>query len=437
MLQRVNNGTGSPTDVTINGGQTSTTKYYSAGGKTVAIHKDGVLSYLLPDTLGSVSVTLYADGSTESVQLYAPYGATRYSDGSTSTAYSFTGQRADAQTGLMDYGARYYDPVSGRFISADGVGNNATGDDPFAYAADNPETMTDPTGNASVDQNGDTSRNNPNGSVTYTNASTGKSTTTPRGGSNSSSSSSSSSGPGYCNSYACYDGNGNFLFYKNGGGGGSPSGSSGSGGSTSSSPSTSSSHTGNTSSSHTGHTSYSPQKIKSIKAGMKQGDKTWQGIAGLITDSLSIVQDGADVASDIFTKDWGALGADILSGLVHIGQIIKDFVVLTGGVVPQWVLTTLAVFQTVASIWNTLKSVVENVLFFVGGGLTEALNNMAQTGVKAVIGLIKGNALSVVTSVAGLASTSIDWSQVSDAQIDNETPAQITQWCQVHNASYC
>lgn len=170
---------------------------------------------------------------------------------------------------------------------------------------------------------------------------------------------------------------------------------------------------------------------------MKQGDKTWQGIAGLITDSLSIVQDGADVASDIFTKDWGALGADILSGLVHIGQIIKDFVVLTGGVVPQWVLTTLAVFQTVASIWNTLKSVVENVLFFVGGGLTEALNNMAQTGVKAVIGLIKGNALSVVTSVAGLASTSIDWSQVSDAQIDNETPAQITQWCQVHNASYC
>ena len=172
VLQRISNGTGSPTDtisfdgytdVTINGGQTSTTKYYSAGGKTVAIRKDGVLSYLLPDTLGSVSVTLYADGSTESVQLYAPYDATRYSDGSTPTVYGFTGQRADAQTGLMDYGARYYDPVSGRFISADGVENNATGDDPFAYVADNPETMTDPSGNVHIDPQGDTSWTIPGG----------------------------------------------------------------------------------------------------------------------------------------------------------------------------------------------------------------------------------------------------------------------------------
>jgi hypothetical protein len=55
----------------------------------------------VPDLLGSVSLTLNADGSTEAVQLYDPYGATRYSDGTTPTAYGFTGQRFDSMTGLM------------------------------------------------------------------------------------------------------------------------------------------------------------------------------------------------------------------------------------------------------------------------------------------------------------------------------------------------
>jgi RHS repeat-associated protein len=130
VLQRVSNGSGSPTDtitfddvtdVTINGSQTSTTKYYTVNGQRVAMRQDGVLSYLVPDLLGSVSLTLYGDGSTEAMQLYAPYGATRYSDGTTPTAYGFTGQRFDSTTGLMYYGTRYYDPVSGRFTSADSL----------------------------------------------------------------------------------------------------------------------------------------------------------------------------------------------------------------------------------------------------------------------------------------------------------------------------
>ena len=218
MLQRVSNGTGSPTDtisfngytdVTINGSQTSTTKYYIAGGQTIAMGKDGVFSYLLPDTLGSVSLTLYADGSTKSVQVYAPYGLTRYSDGTTPTVYGFTGQRADAQTGLMYYRARYYDPVSGRFISADDKENNAAGDDPYAYVGDNPETMTDPTGNAMVDQEGDTAWPTSDGGSAYTSASTGKTTVIYY------------NPDAYCNSYACYDSNGNVSFYKNNGGGSS------------------------------------------------------------------------------------------------------------------------------------------------------------------------------------------------------------------------
>jgi hypothetical protein len=44
------------------------------------------------------------------------------------------------------YNARYYDPVVGRFVSADTVQDNRKGFDPYAYVRGNPLTLTDPTG---------------------------------------------------------------------------------------------------------------------------------------------------------------------------------------------------------------------------------------------------------------------------------------------------
>ena len=45
----------------------------------------------------------------------------RYQWGSLPTTYNFTGQRLDGDTGLLYYGARYYDPLLGRFLSADSI----------------------------------------------------------------------------------------------------------------------------------------------------------------------------------------------------------------------------------------------------------------------------------------------------------------------------
>jgi len=70
----------------------------------------------------------------------------RYSQGTMPTTYNFTGQRLDSQTGLLYYGFRYYDPVSGRFVRADTTQTNAGGMDPYAYVGNNPEGRTDPTG---------------------------------------------------------------------------------------------------------------------------------------------------------------------------------------------------------------------------------------------------------------------------------------------------
>ncbi len=79
-------------------------------------------------------------------QLYGSYGEKRYSAGTVDTAKGFTGQYSDDLTGLDYYMARYYDPVIGRFLSADTVQDNWEGMDPYAYVSGNPETETDPTG---------------------------------------------------------------------------------------------------------------------------------------------------------------------------------------------------------------------------------------------------------------------------------------------------
>jgi RHS repeat-associated protein len=62
------------------------------------------------------------------------------------TDYDFTGQRLDRETGLLSYGARSYDPLSGRFTQADLRQNNVVGMDPYEYVGQNPQTETDPTG---------------------------------------------------------------------------------------------------------------------------------------------------------------------------------------------------------------------------------------------------------------------------------------------------
>ncbi len=49
-------------------------------------------------------------------------------------------------TGLDYFNARYYDPLTGQFLSADVVQGNAQGTSPYAYVGGNPESRTDPTG---------------------------------------------------------------------------------------------------------------------------------------------------------------------------------------------------------------------------------------------------------------------------------------------------
>jgi RHS repeat-associated protein len=95
--------------------------------------------------LGSATVALDASGNAQAVTLYAPYGTTRYSSGTMPGSDGYTGQHADAATGLDDDGARSYDPAAGQFTSADTL---LAGLNRYGYVGGDPENATDPTGHA-------------------------------------------------------------------------------------------------------------------------------------------------------------------------------------------------------------------------------------------------------------------------------------------------
>lgn len=104
---------------------------------------------LLADHLGSTAAStggLVSGGSLMSRQKYYAYGQGR-PGGTSPTPYGFAGQRRDASTGLMYYGARYYDPAIGVFAQADTVVSGAGNSQSFnryAYAFDDPLGNTDP-----------------------------------------------------------------------------------------------------------------------------------------------------------------------------------------------------------------------------------------------------------------------------------------------------
>jgi RHS repeat-associated protein len=128
-------------------GTTITTNYYH-GGKLVAVRQGTTLSFILQDHLGSTVGTVNTSGTLASTISYFSFGECRNSTGTLPTEQKFTGQRLDS-TGLYYYGARYYDPSIGRFISADTIvpdPYNPQTLNRYSYCINNPLKYVDPTG---------------------------------------------------------------------------------------------------------------------------------------------------------------------------------------------------------------------------------------------------------------------------------------------------
>ena len=76
---------------------------------------------------------------------YTPYGTQRPINGTWQSDYKWLNQPLDPSTGLVQTGARLYDPTLGQFISADPL-LNTTMPNPYVYAGNNPTTFSDPSG---------------------------------------------------------------------------------------------------------------------------------------------------------------------------------------------------------------------------------------------------------------------------------------------------
>jgi RHS repeat-associated protein len=125
------------------------TKYYFAGSQRIAMRKNGVMTYLLSDQLGSTSLAVDASGAKISEVRYDPWGKMRYSSNpGLPTEYTYTGQRDYTKDfGLMFYNARWYDSSIGRFAQADSVTSGGVQSfDRYAGMANNPTRYTDPSG---------------------------------------------------------------------------------------------------------------------------------------------------------------------------------------------------------------------------------------------------------------------------------------------------
>jgi RHS repeat-associated protein len=113
----------------------------------------GEKRWYVVDHLGSANLLLDEQGRILSEMAYYPFGLTRYQNNGKEIIYGFTGKELDA-SGLHYYGARYYDALTGRFISADPlyvenpIKNQANPQslNVYAYALNSPLVYNDPTG---------------------------------------------------------------------------------------------------------------------------------------------------------------------------------------------------------------------------------------------------------------------------------------------------
>jgi RHS repeat-associated protein len=85
-------------------------------------------------------------GGILAAQSYSAFGKIKQTVWS-NNELKYTGRERDGATGFYYYRARYYDPVTGRFISEDPKGFDA-GINFYAYVGNNPVNANDPTGNA-------------------------------------------------------------------------------------------------------------------------------------------------------------------------------------------------------------------------------------------------------------------------------------------------
>jgi len=110
-------------------------------------------TYFHNDALGSPIAATDGDGKLLWTESYKPYGERLEKNDGNETGMFYTGKHEEKDIGLSYFGARWYDPVAGRFTGIDPVGfdaGNVHSFNRYAYANGNPYKFVDPDGNSPV-----------------------------------------------------------------------------------------------------------------------------------------------------------------------------------------------------------------------------------------------------------------------------------------------
>ncbi|MFK3983490.1 polymorphic toxin-type HINT domain-containing protein [Micromonospora sp. NPDC050397] len=126
------------------------TRYYGIPGGGTLVRKLNGFHYVAPDHHGTGQAVVNQNGSVVH-RRSTPYGSPRGvqpAPGQWPTEKGFVNGNQDSTTGLVNIGAREYDPITGRFISIDPIVD--VGDPQqmhgYAYANNNPISFSDPDG---------------------------------------------------------------------------------------------------------------------------------------------------------------------------------------------------------------------------------------------------------------------------------------------------
>ena len=119
------------------------------------IRKDGanyIRQYNITDHLGNVRSVVNQSGTIEQATDYYPYGLSFSNNNLNKNRYLYNGKELQNQTlssqffGMYDYGARYYDPVIGRWMGVDPLTERRIEWSPYTYCLNNPILRIDPNG---------------------------------------------------------------------------------------------------------------------------------------------------------------------------------------------------------------------------------------------------------------------------------------------------
>jgi RHS repeat-associated protein len=108
----------------------------------------GQVLWALSDHQGTVRDVVNNAGTVVNHITYDSFErVTRETNPNVDFRFGYTGRELDSETGLYYYRARYYDPSTGRFISADPIGFDAGDANLYRYVFNSPTNYTDPSGN--------------------------------------------------------------------------------------------------------------------------------------------------------------------------------------------------------------------------------------------------------------------------------------------------